>query len=48
VVGIHVADNVIVDGKIDVRKINPLARLGYLEYAKLDLDSIFEMTPPSS
>jgi flavin reductase (DIM6/NTAB) family NADH-FMN oxidoreductase RutF len=48
VVGIHVADNVIIDGKIDVRKINPLARLGYLEYAKLDLDSIFEMTPPSS
>jgi flavin reductase (DIM6/NTAB) family NADH-FMN oxidoreductase RutF len=46
VVGIHIADDVIVDGIIDVRKVNPLARLGYLDYAKLDFDTMFEMRPP--
>lgn len=46
VVGIHIADEVIVDGKIDIAKVNPLARLGYLEYAKLDVDHIFSMRPP--
>lgn len=46
VVGIHVADEVITDGIIDVRKVNPLARLGYLDYAKLDLANLFSMRPP--
>ena len=46
VVGIHVDDAVITDGIIDVRKLNPLARLGYLDYATLDLDNIFAMRPP--
>ena len=46
VVGIHVDDAVISDGIIDVRKLNPLARLGYLDYAKLDLDNMFSMRPP--
>ncbi len=35
VVGIHVSDEVIVDGIIDIQKVNPLARLGYLDYATL-------------
>jgi len=46
VVGIHVADEVISDGIIDVKKINPLARLGYLDYATLDLDNMFSLRPP--
>ena len=46
VVGIHVDDAVIDDGMIDVRKLDPLARLGYLQYAKLDFDNLFEMRPP--
>ena len=46
VVGIHIADEVISDGIIDVKKVNPLARLGYLDYAKLDLDNMFSMRPP--
>ena len=46
VVGIHVADEVISDGIIDVKKINPLARLGYLDYATLDLDNLFSLQPP--
>jgi flavin reductase (DIM6/NTAB) family NADH-FMN oxidoreductase RutF len=44
VVGIHVADEVITDGMIDVRKINPLARLGYLDYATID--QVFSMQRP--
>ncbi len=46
VVGIHVDDDAIVDGKIDIRKVNPLARLGYLDYATLDMDNLFSMRPP--
>ena len=46
VVGVHVADEVISDGIIDVKKLNPLARLGYLDYATLDLDNMFSLRPP--
>ena len=45
VIGIHIADEVIVDGRIDVAKVDPLARLGYLDYARLDLQNIFSMRP---
>lgn len=44
VVGIHVADEVITDGRIDIRKINPLARLGYLDYGTID--HVFAMQRP--
>lgn len=33
VVGIHVKDEVITDGKIDVAKTQPIARCGYFDYA---------------
>lgn len=46
VVGIHIADEVISDGIIDVKKLDPLARLGYLDYARLDLDNMFSLRPP--
>ena len=46
VVGIHIDDEVITDGIIDIRKVNPLARLGYLDYATLDMDNLFSMRPP--
>ena len=46
VVGIHIDDSVIVDGRIDIKKVDPLARLGYLDYARLDIDNIFSMRPP--
>jgi flavin reductase (DIM6/NTAB) family NADH-FMN oxidoreductase RutF len=44
VIGIHVADEVITDGMIDPRKINPLARLGYMDYATLG--TIFSLQRP--
>jgi flavin reductase (DIM6/NTAB) family NADH-FMN oxidoreductase RutF len=44
VVGVHVRDDVItLDGKVDVLKIRPLARLGYFDYTTVD--SMFTMAP---
>jgi flavin reductase (DIM6/NTAB) family NADH-FMN oxidoreductase RutF len=44
VVGIHVADDVIRDGLIDIHKVNPLARLGYLDYGTID--NVFALERP--
>ncbi|TAK73140.1 MAG: flavin reductase family protein [Gammaproteobacteria bacterium] len=44
VIGVHIDDNVIVDGKIDVKKIKPITRLGYMEYAVID--NVFNMQRP--
>jgi len=47
VIGIHIKDDVIrPDGRIDVLKIRPIARLGYYDYTTVD--SIFEMIIPGS
>jgi flavin reductase (DIM6/NTAB) family NADH-FMN oxidoreductase RutF len=36
VVGIHISDDVIgADGKIDIKKVRPLARLGYMDYTSV-------------
>ena len=42
VVGVHIADEVIVDGLVDVRLLRPIGRLGYREY--VDVTNSFEMT----
>jgi flavin reductase (DIM6/NTAB) family NADH-FMN oxidoreductase RutF len=45
VVLIHIRDDVIgADGRLDILKIRPLARLGYYDYTTVD--SIFEMVIP--
>ncbi len=45
VVGVHIRDDVLTpDGKLDVVKIRPLARLGYLDYTSIE--SCFTMPPP--
>jgi flavin reductase (DIM6/NTAB) family NADH-FMN oxidoreductase RutF len=44
VVGIHIADEVLTNGRVDVAKIRPIARLGYMDYTRVDL--IFEMQRP--
>lgn len=47
VVLIHIKDDVIgSDGRIDILKIRPLARLGYYDYTTVD--SIFEMVIPGN
>lgn len=44
VVGLHVDDSVLTDGKVDVRKTKPIARCGYFEYAVVT--DTFEMVIP--
>lgn len=36
VVGIHIDDTLIVDGRVDITLARPLARLGYMDYASID------------
>ncbi len=44
---IHIADDVIgVDGKIDIERVKPIARLGYYDYTVVD--NIFEMVTPGA
>ena len=45
VIAIHISDDVIVNGRIDIARIRPLARLGYFEYTSVD--HVFSMEPPS-
>jgi flavin reductase (DIM6/NTAB) family NADH-FMN oxidoreductase RutF len=42
VVGIHIRDDVIVDGRVDPARLRPIARLGYHDYAVVE--RIFTMT----
>jgi len=44
VVGVHIDDRVIVEGKVDVTKLKPLARLGYGDYAVIE--EVFELPRP--
>jgi hypothetical protein len=47
VMRIHVADDVILpSGKIDIPKIEPLARMGYYDYARIS--ETFEMRIPNA
>ena len=41
VIGIHINDDVLVDGKVDLKKVNPITRLGYKDYATMG--DIFQM-----
>lgn len=44
VVGIHIDDACIVDGRVDVARMRPLARLGYMDYTVVD--TIFSIERP--
>jgi flavin reductase (DIM6/NTAB) family NADH-FMN oxidoreductase RutF len=44
VVGIHIDDAAMVDGRVDVTKLRPIARLGYRDYAVID--EVFELGGP--
>ena len=44
ITGIHIADDVIVDGKVNVAAYQPLARLGYMDYAQIT--ELFTMQRP--
>ena len=36
VVGVHIRDDVLTDGQVDVAKVKPLARLGYQDYTVVE------------
>ncbi|SPO04160.1 related to conserved protein/domain typically associated with flavoprotein oxygenases, DIM6/NTAB family [Cephalotrichum gorgonifer] len=44
VVGVHIDEGVLTNGRIDVMKTKPIARLGYLEYGVIG--EVFEMVIP--
>lgn len=44
VLGIHIDESVMTDGRVDVRKLRPVSRLGYLDYALID--DCFEIPRP--
>jgi flavin reductase (DIM6/NTAB) family NADH-FMN oxidoreductase RutF len=44
VVGVHIADEAIVDGFVDVLRLDPIARLGYDQYTRVS--EVFRMTRP--
>ena len=44
VVGIHISDDIVVDGMVRMDKYQPLARLGYMDYSTLG--DVFEMLRP--
>ena len=45
VVGVHVDERVLVDGRIDFLKLRPVGRLGYLDF--VEVDSVFTMERPT-
>lgn len=46
VVGVHIDDSIIVDGRVDVTVYKPLSRLGYMDYAVVT--EVFEMGRPKA
>ena len=44
VVGVHIDDALVVDGKVDIVRCRPLARLGYMDYTVVD--NMFSMDRP--
>lgn len=44
VVGVHISDDVIVNGMVDVTRYKPLSRLGYMDYAVVT--EVFQMGRP--
>ncbi|MEZ5739575.1 MAG: flavin reductase family protein [Burkholderiaceae bacterium] len=47
VVGIYINDAFVHDGLVDTGAMQPLARLGYMQYSVLETDSIFSLNRPT-
>lgn len=46
VVGIHIRDEILTDGMVDQSKFRPIARLGYMDYTRIDM--VFTMPRPKA
>ncbi len=45
VIGIHISDDILTDGMVDMNKFRPIARLGYFDYTVVD--NVFTMLRPA-
>lgn len=47
VIGVHIADDLINDeGRIDIGKLHPIARMGYQDYTEVTADTVFTLERP--
>jgi len=46
VVGVYIDDRYLREGRVDVAAIRPIARLGYMDYAVVGAENIFELKRP--
>ncbi len=46
VLGVHIDDDAVIDGRVDITRLRPIARLGYHDYAVVD--SVFQLIRPQS
>ena len=46
VLGVHISEDILTDGMVDMSKFRPIARLGYMDYARVD--TVFTMERPTS
>ena len=44
VTGVHIRDEFLTNGRFDLTKVKPMARLGYMDYALID--SLVELNRP--
>jgi len=44
VIGVHIEDRVLTDGRVDVLKLRPISRLGYLDFS--EVTNVFSMDRP--
>jgi len=47
VVGVHINDQFIIDGRVDTPAMELLARMGYMDYAVINADSVFSLNRPA-
>lgn len=48
VLGVHIKDEYIVDGRLDIAQFTMIGRLGYRDYSYVDQSSMFKMTRPDN
>ncbi len=46
VVGIHIDDQYIKDGRVDTGAMRPIARIGYMDYAVIKPENVFTINRP--
>ena len=47
VVGVYINDKFIVEGRVDIPSMQPVARLGYMDYAIVNASNMFELNRPA-